>query len=116
MTGNRTSNNITLNKPTDVILDADGYLYIADSKNHRIIRSINDTYQCIVGCKSKQGSTNEDLIKPYSIHFDSYGNLFVADGYNSRIQKFTLIENNCGMSNKKAAYEKKTYVMEPILV
>ncbi|CAF4147425.1 unnamed protein product [Rotaria sp. Silwood2] len=93
--GNRTSNNITLNKPTYVILDADGSLYVTDNQNHRIIRSVNDTYQCIVGCKSKQGSTNEHLIKPYSLHFNSYGNLFVADGYNSRIQKFTLVGNNC---------------------
>lgn len=40
----------TLNKPTSVVLDGDGYLFIVESQNHRIIRSVQNGFKCIVGC------------------------------------------------------------------
>ncbi|CAF1391947.1 unnamed protein product [Rotaria sp. Silwood1] len=39
-----------LNRPTDIALDADGYLYIVESQNYRIIRSMPNGFRCLVGC------------------------------------------------------------------
>ena len=94
--GRGTPQNLTLNNPTDIVLDANGYLYIAESKKNRIIRSGFDQHQCIVGCTSSNGEEPNKLDQPYSMRFDSYGNIYVADTHNHRIQKFTLITNSCG--------------------
>jgi hypothetical protein len=99
MAGNRIPNDLTLYRPTDVILDADGFLYIADNENHRIIRAGSNKFHCIVGCTGKNGSASNQLYKPYTVRFDSYGNLYVADEYNHRIQKFSLATNSCGKCN-----------------
>jgi sugar lactone lactonase YvrE len=93
--------NLVLILPTDVVLDADGYLYIADNENHRIIRSGRDAYQCIVGCTGTSRSGANELNKPYALRFDSYGNLYVADEFNGRIQKFSLATNSCGKFHRK---------------
>jgi sugar lactone lactonase YvrE len=98
--GNMIPPNLTLNHPTDVVVDVDGYLYIVDSANNRIIRSGFGKHQCLVGCTSKNGLTPDQLNQPDSIRFDSYGNFYVTDTHNHRIQKFTLATNSCGKSNK----------------
>ena len=82
----------TLNTPSSVILDGDGYLFISDSNNHRILGSGPDGFRCIIGCEGI-GSTSNKLYIPRTISFDSYGNLFVVDHINDRIQKFNLIPN-----------------------
>jgi hypothetical protein len=84
-----------LNGPKSVILDADGYLFIVEEYNDRIIREGSDGLHCIVGC-SGQGSTPDQLRQPHAAAFDSYGNIFVIDTYNHRIQKFFLSTNVCG--------------------
>ncbi|CAF1380989.1 unnamed protein product [Adineta steineri] len=94
--GNNIPNNLILNRPTDVILDTDGYLYIADNDNHRIIQVRNDTFHCVVGCTGKSGSASNELNKTYGLRFDSSGNLYVVDEFNSRIQKFSVSHNSCG--------------------
>ena len=93
--------NLMLKQPTDVILDADDFLYIVDNENHRIIRSKDDQFQCIIGCTNKNGSALDELNKPYAINFDSYGNLYVMDEYNFRVQKFILVTNSCGKYQQK---------------
>lgn len=98
---------ITLNYPEAIILDADGYLYIADTNNNRIIRSDSTGFRCIVGCTGSSGSASNELNMPCSLSFDSYGNLFVADQNNSRIQKFILATNSCGKNSKKEKKEKE---------
>ena len=94
--GNGIPTGLILNFPTDVVLDADGFLYIADNKHYRIIRSGPDHFQCVAGCTNKSGSLLNELYKPYAIRFDSHGNLYVADEYNNRTQKFSLSQNSCG--------------------
>jgi sugar lactone lactonase YvrE len=88
--------NLTLKYPTDVILDADGSLYIADNNNNRIIRAGSTTFYCVAGCSGSSGSAPDQLNKPYSLRFDSQGNIYVADEFNSRIQKFILTTNLFG--------------------
>lgn len=88
--------NLILSYPIDIILDADDYLYIVDNDNHRIIRSKDDQFLCIIGCTGKYGTAPNELHKPYAIQFDPYGNLYVVDEFNSCIQKFKLATSSCG--------------------
>ena len=98
LAGKGIPNNLQLQFPTDVILDADGLLYIADNQKHRIIRAGPDGYQCIAGCTDRSGSASNQFQIAYALRFDSYGNLYVADEYNHRVQKFSLATNSCGTS------------------
>ncbi|CAF3980133.1 unnamed protein product [Rotaria sp. Silwood2] len=84
---------ISLYCPSGVVLDGDGYLFIVDSYNHRIVASGPTGFRCIVGCSTVAGSSSSQLIYPSLLSFDSYGNIFVTDRDNSRIQKFILIPN-----------------------
>jgi sugar lactone lactonase YvrE len=82
-----------LNCPSGVILDGNGYLFISDSNNHRIVGSGPNGFRCIVGCSTVSGSSASQLSYPSDLKFDSYGNIYVTDEGNSRIQKFILIPN-----------------------
>ncbi|CAF0754273.1 unnamed protein product [Adineta steineri] len=90
-----TTNNISLNRPSAIVLDADGYLFIVDRWNSRIIRSRSNYIRCIIGCYGK-GSQSHQLSSPTSLSFDSYGNIFIHDSNNHRIQKFDFLPNSCG--------------------
>jgi hypothetical protein len=96
LAGNGASGTVALNGPSDVVLDADGYLFIADRNNYRIIGSGPNGFRCVAGCTGTSGSASNQLYHPYSLSFDSYGNLFVDDQSNNRIQKFILAANACG--------------------
>jgi len=89
-----TSGTITLYYPTAGVLDADGYLFIVDSYNHRIVGSGSYGFRCLVGC-SGGGSTSTQLSFPQNMAFDSYGNIYVTDRNNSRIQKFNFQNISC---------------------
>jgi hypothetical protein len=99
--GNGIPQNLRLNWPTDVVLDADGYLYIGDAHNGRVIRSGHGRWQCMIGCSGNQGSAPNQLQQAYSLRFDTHGNLYIADESNYRIQKFTLATNSCGEYNQQ---------------
>ena len=90
------ANTISLYRPTEVTLDANGYLFITDSSNHRIVASGPTGFRCIVGCIGQNGSQPFQLNTPRSMAFDSFGNIFVADSSNRRVQKFSLASNSCG--------------------
>ncbi|CAF1097963.1 unnamed protein product [Adineta steineri] len=83
---------ITLHCPTAITLDAEKYLFIVDSDNHRIVRSGLNGFRCLVGCYGR-GSESNQLSSPVSLSFDRSGNIFVTDG-NSRIQKFFLMKGS----------------------
>ena len=85
----------TLNAPTDVKMDADGYLFIVDCNNHRVIGSGPNGFRCVVGCSGAAGSAANQLYYPTTFAFDTYGNIFVSDQYSHRIQKFALLSNVC---------------------
>jgi sugar lactone lactonase YvrE len=88
---------ISLSNPTSVVLDADGYLFIVDYGNSRIIGSGPAGFRCVAGCSGASGSASNQLSNPQTMAFDSYGNIFVTDVDNSRIQKFVLAAHSCGM-------------------
>ena len=89
---------ITLNYPAGVVLDADGYLFISDRSNNRIVAGGPKGFRCIAGCTETSGAGANQLIIPYDLSLDSHGNIYVSDTGNSRIQKFTLARNSCGES------------------
>ncbi|CAF0993172.1 unnamed protein product [Adineta steineri] len=81
--------------PTGIILDAEKYLFIVDSGNHRIVGSGVTGFRCLVGCDGK-GSQSNQLALPFSFSFDHSGNMYVTDQENSRIQKFNYAKKYCG--------------------
>ena len=93
--GREAPTTIQLKYPTAVMLDADGYLFILDADNCRIVRSGPGGFWCVIGCTSGRGSDSNQLANPRTMAFDSYGNIFVADTNNHRIQKFMLSSNIC---------------------
>jgi hypothetical protein len=115
--GNGIPNSLQLSLPTDVIVDADGYLFIADNVHNRIIRSGQTTYYCVAGCSGTNGPAPNQLHKPYSLRFDSQANIYVADEYNNRIQKFTILKNCTGKFHRHSKSREQmplsTFLLEP---
>jgi hypothetical protein len=92
--GNGAPGTISFHNPNSVILDFDGYLFISDYHNHRVIGSGPFGFRCIVGCSGGSGSSSTHLSYPTSISFDSEGNLYVLDSGNRRLQRFQLTSSD----------------------
>ena len=95
MTGLAGSSLSQLYGPLAVVVDIDGYLYIADSGNNRILRWIPKAYSgvCIAACTLVGGTEANQLNYPIALTFDSEGSLYVSDNYNSRLQRFQIFNN-----------------------
>ncbi len=96
--------NITLHCRSDVTLDIDGYLFIADQNNNRIVGSGPGGFRCIIGCSGSVGTASNELHNPRYFAFDSYGNIFVTDMNNNRIQKFLLVSIIMDNSKRNTDY------------
>lgn len=72
---------------SDIALDADGNIYVADSNNCRI-QKYNSSGQYLMTFGAGYGFDNTHLQFPEGICLDRRGNLYVADKWNSRVQKF----------------------------
>ena len=94
--GNGLMGAITLDCPAGIVLDGNGYLFITDSHNNRVIGSGPGGFRCILGCSGGNGSSASELFRPEGLKFDSHGNLFVVDHLNNRIQKFLYQPSLCG--------------------
>ena len=94
--GNRSNGTtITLNKPTGVMLDGDGYRFIVNQASSRIIGSDRWGFRCVVGCSGGGSSASNQVNYPKTMNFDADGNLLVLDTSNARVQKFFLARNSC---------------------
>ena len=54
--GTGASGTISLNTPTDVILDASRYVYIVEYNGHRVVASGPNGFRCIIACTGIGGS------------------------------------------------------------
>ena len=97
--GNGTPGTIALSRPTHVVLDGNGYLFIVDSGNNRIVRSGSSGLRCVVGCLYGSGSAANQLSSPQTMSFDTYGNIWVADFNNSRVQRFLFADGSLSKSD-----------------
>jgi DNA-binding beta-propeller fold protein YncE len=75
----------TLNQPWDVAVSADGFVYVADTFNHRIVKFSN-TGQFIkmIGVFA-QGTNPDSLWGPRGIAVDPLGNVLITDTGNKRV-------------------------------
>jgi hypothetical protein len=84
-----------LNCPRGVAVDANGNLYIADTKNHVVRRVVGGTITTLAG-NGQQGFQGDNgpaiaasLDTPSSVAVDLSGNVFIADTHNLRIRLVT---------------------------
>ena len=94
--GSGSSGTMDLNGPTSMVVDGDGYLFIVDQRNNRILGSDPNGFRCLVGCSEMSGAGSNQLNYPQTMSFDIDGNIFVTDSVNNRIQKFLVMRNSCG--------------------
>jgi len=80
----------TFNQPSDVIVAANGDIFVADghggNTNARIVKFSKDGK--FIKTWGKKGTAPGDFDTPHALAFDSEGRLFVGDRANNRIQIF----------------------------
>ncbi|CAF4188679.1 unnamed protein product, partial [Adineta steineri] len=59
---------IPLYRPTSIIFDTDGYIFITDCWNHRLIGSGPNGFRCIAACSGSSGSSSSQLYYPNLIN------------------------------------------------
>lgn len=82
-----------LNRPSGIVRNATGDLFVCDRDNHRIVK-ITTAGVASVFAGSTSGFTNgtgtaAQFDQPYAITIDGAGNLYVADRINHAIRKIT---------------------------
>ncbi|CAF3411413.1 unnamed protein product [Rotaria socialis] len=77
--------------PNGLFVDALGTLYVAESKNDRVMRWVQGAKQgtLIVGGNGRGAGANQ-LNSPLGLSFDRHGNLYVAEYGNNRVQRFSI--------------------------
>ncbi len=74
-------------KPTNVALDKDGNLYVADTWNDRV--EVFDADGTFIRTWGKNGDGPGDFARPKGIAIDADGHVWVADSMLNRLQVFT---------------------------
>jgi sugar lactone lactonase YvrE len=75
--------------PQDVGIDSDGFIYVVDTRNHRIQKFTNDVPPQFVDEWGSFGTTDGQFRFPDRIAIDSNDFIYVTDDGNGRVQKFT---------------------------
>ncbi len=78
------------NRPLDVEIDRDGYVFVADSGNNRV-QKFTTTGDFVMSF-GEEGNGEGQLKNPTGIAVDEAGNVYVADSGNARIQVFAPVE------------------------
>ncbi len=90
----------TMNAPNAVAADANGNVYVSDSKNNRVlVFKPNPTFSngmnaaIVIGqsnfTSATAATTQSGLSSPDGLGFDKLGNLFVSDQFNNRVMEYT---------------------------
>jgi|GEM_PF-55967 len=75
----------TLNQPWDVAVSKDGFVYVADTFNHRIVKfSYTGEFINMIGVFA-QGTNPDSLWGPRGIAIDPIGNVLITDTGNKRV-------------------------------
>jgi DNA-binding beta-propeller fold protein YncE len=72
--------------PTDIAINENGSVYVADTYNHRIQKFTSDGF--FIKAWGQRGNGEGEFDYPYGIAIDTTNSVYVADNYNHRIQKF----------------------------
>lgn len=80
--------------PMGLAFDAQGVLYIADSRNHRVRKLTSDGKLTTIAGSGAEGSlgdggkaTEASLNRPQGVAVDSSGSVYIADTFNSLLRK-----------------------------
>jgi tripartite motif-containing protein 71 len=73
--------------PNDVAVDSDGYIYVADTYNHRV-QVFNGTDWITIGGDGEIGTAAGEFNQPRGVAVASDGTVYVADRQNHRVQMF----------------------------
>jgi streptogramin lyase len=88
--GSLGNGNGEFNYPSDISVDSNGKLYVADLSNHRIqVFKPDGTHDFNIGKNDNTSGTGDgEFYQPTGIAVDSNGKIYVADKSNNRIQVF----------------------------
>jgi sugar lactone lactonase YvrE len=83
-------------EPGGVALDAEGNVFVADTRNHRVQKFVSgcvntETSKCAgvtVAGGNGPGANPNKLYEPLGLALDAAGNVYVADTYNYRVQRW----------------------------
>ena len=73
------------NQPTDLICGKDGFLYLTDSKNNRIVKISDELKTEKVFDSFKQGENTLNLSSPTNVFVTVDGTLYISDNGNRRV-------------------------------
>lgn len=74
---------------SDVLLDQDGNIWVADANFHQVRKYDRDgELLTSIGKKGVIGSANDEFYGPIGMDMDLDGNIYVADALNGRVQVF----------------------------
>ncbi|CAF4939788.1 unnamed protein product [Rotaria socialis] len=81
-----------LSFPNGIFVDTLGTLYVADMRNHRVMRwTQGDQKQGTVAAGGNgRGEGADQFNGSAGLSFDQHGNLYVADVRNHRVQRFSI--------------------------
>ena len=76
--------------PHEIVIDAQGHLWLADTNNHRIVEfDANGVQLRTIGAEGIEGKGELQFTRPTDIAFDADGNIYVAEFDGHRIQKIS---------------------------